>query len=62
MVHIFFNQQSHPIFHSEQRLVNLVRRIEWSVGLSILLVYGATVLLYNVNITVIYCYDQSEPW
>ena len=46
MVHIFFNQQSHPIFHSEQRLVNLVRRIEWSVGLSILLVYGATVPLY----------------
>ena len=33
-VQIFFNLQNHPSFHSQERLVNLVRRREWFVGLS----------------------------
>ena len=40
-VHIFYNlRTNHPTFHSEDRLVNFVRRRECFVGLSILLVYG----------------------
>ena len=38
-VHIFYNLQNHSTFHSVERLVNLVRRRECFVGLSILLVY-----------------------
>ena len=37
-VQIFSNLQSHPYFHSEERLVNLVRGRECFVGLYILLV------------------------
>ena len=37
---IFFNLQYHPTFHSEERMVNLVKGRECFVGLSILLVYG----------------------
>ena len=33
---IFFNLQNHPPFHSEERLVNLVKGRECLVGLSIL--------------------------
>ena len=37
---IFYNLQNHPIFHSMETLVNLVRGREYIVGLSISLVYG----------------------
>ena len=48
---IFFNLQNHPTFHSEERLVNLVRRRECSVGLSILEAnlkeaFGETAILF----------------
>ena len=36
----FLNLQNRPNFHSEERLISLVRRGECVVGLSILLVYG----------------------
>ena len=38
-VDIFFNLQNHPAFHSEERLVNLVRGKECFVSQSILLAY-----------------------
>ena len=40
-VQIFFNLQNPPppTFHSEERLINFVRRGECFVGLSLLLVY-----------------------
>ena len=34
---MFYNLQNHPTFHSEQRVVNLERRRECFVGLSVLL-------------------------
>ena len=37
---IFYILLNHPTFHSEERLVNLVKGRECFVGLSILLVYG----------------------
>ena len=40
---MFFNLQNHPTFHSEERLVNLVRGRECFVGLSILLVFAGKV-------------------
>ena len=39
-VHIFLNLQNHPTFHSEERLINVVRERECFVGLSRLLVYA----------------------
>ena len=39
-VQVFYNLQNHPILHSEERLVTLVRGGECFVGLSIFLVYG----------------------
>ena len=39
-VKIFYNLQNHPTFHSEERLVNLAKRSECLVGLSLLLVYS----------------------
>ena len=44
-----FNLQNHPTFHSEERLVNLLRGGECFVGLSILLVYGETYLKIIVD-------------
>ena len=44
-VQMFYNLQNHPIFHSEERLVNLARRRECLVGLSILLVYAQDILI-----------------
>ena len=41
-IQIFFNLQNHPIFHSKEKLVNIVRGRECFVGLSILLVYDCT--------------------
>ena len=46
-VQIFLNHQNHPTFHTEERLVNLVKRRECFVGLSIFLVYG---VLYSVPV------------
>ena len=45
-VQIFYNLLNQPTFRSEETLVNLVRRRECFVGLSILLVYG--VVLTNL--------------
>ena len=39
-VQTFFNLQNQPTFHSEERLVNLVRGRECFVGLSTFLVYA----------------------
>ena len=41
-VHIFYNLQNEPTFHSEEMLVNLVIGRECFVGLSIFLVYDFT--------------------
>ena len=41
----FFNLQNHPTFHGEERLVNLERRRECLVGLSILIFYACNHLL-----------------
>ena len=38
------------IFHSEERLVNLERRREFFVGLSILLVYGPPLIFTSRNL------------
>ena len=46
---IFFNLQNHPTFHSEERLVNLVRGRECFVGLSILLVYTVAAHISNID-------------
>ena len=39
-VNFFFNLLNHPTFPAEERLVNVLRKRECFVGLSILLVYG----------------------
>ena len=39
-VQTFFNLQSHPTFHSEERLANIARGRECIVGLSKILAYG----------------------
>ena len=52
-VQIFFNLQNHPIFYSEERLVNLIIRKECFVGLSILLFYAfalETEYLYTLSL------------
>ena len=49
LVHMFFNLQNHPTFHSEERLVNLVIGSECFVGLSKLLVYVSR-------------FTMADPW
>ena len=46
-VHIFYNLQNHPIFHSEERLVNFVRGRECFVSLSTLLVNALQGLVHK---------------
>ena len=55
IVQIFYNLQDSPTFLSEERLVNLVRRSECFVGLSIffLVVYGGA----HADTNLCYPYD-----
>ena len=46
-VQIFYNLLNHPTFHSEERLINLVRERKCFVGLPLLLVY--TLCIYNIT-------------
>ena len=57
-VQMFYNLQNHPIFHSEERLVNLARRRECLVGLSLLLYCGVIDSLLQHHT---HCIGDSNP-
>ena len=67
----FFNLQNSPTFYSEERLVNLARGREFSVGLTIFFVYAdrvfdSTLYLETMNLhifivcTKFFC-DDKKP-
>ena len=62
-VQFFSNLKIHPTFHSEERLVNLVRRREFFAGLSILLVYGVDpVYTVQYDCRIVHCEPGTAAW